>query len=142
MSRLPEPIRPLHLVDGATHVRGLRGWLGLVRRWPGLRAQLVRSPGYVAHRVVLMSPTTFRLLSWWEDERSLYRFAHAGAHREVWEWAQREGTTRGGWLAMYALQGGGALWGSGTPLYDTFGDFAPGATGAARPPPRRRHVDA
>ncbi len=138
MNRLPEPKRTLYLVDGATQLRDLRGWLGLIRRWPGLRKQLVNAPGYVSHRVFLISPMTIGLMTWWEDERSLYRYAHAGAHREIWEWAERKGTTRGGWLAIYQFEGGGAFWGSGTKLRETFGDFAAVTAEPPRPAPRER----
>ncbi len=124
------PARPMALADGASHVRGIRGWLGLLRRWPRLRKELMAARGYVAHRIYLAGPTTVGLLTWWEDRTSLVRFAHGPAHHDVWIWAVDKNRTRGGWLATYELQGGGALWGSGTPLAGTFAGHVPVITAA------------
>lgn len=122
------------LADGASQVRGLRGWIGLVRRWPRLRRELMASDGYINHRIYITGPTTIGLLTWWDNRKSMMRFAHGPAHHEIWEWSVRRNGTRGGWLATYELQGGGALWGTGTPLADTFGDKVPVADAA---PPKR-----
>jgi len=122
--------RGLILVDGASHVRGLRGWIGLVRRWPALRKELISTDGYVAHRIYFAGPATIGLLTWWQSRTALVRFAHGTAHHEVWDWAVTRNTTKGGWLATYEMTGGGPLWGSGTPLSDVFADHveAPDAT--------------
>lgn len=114
--------RKLILVDGASHVKGVRGWFGLVRRWPAMRRELTESRGYVAHRIYLVGPTTIGLMTWWESRKALMQFAHGETHHEIWEWAVKEDRTKGGWLATYELTGGGPLWGSGTPLAETFAD--------------------
>lgn len=114
------PRRPIVLVDGATQVRGIRGWIGLIRRWPALRKELRASEGYVAHRLYLAGPTTVGLMTWWESRKALMRFAHGPRHHEVWDWAVRRNSTHGGWLATYQLAAGGPLWGSGTPLARVF----------------------
>lgn len=126
------PVRPMILADGASHVRGLRGWIGLLRRWPRLRRELMAAEGYVAHRIYIAGPTTIGLLTWWDSRKAMIQFAHGPTHHDVWEWAVRQKRTHGGWLTTYELKGGGALWGSGTPLAQTFADRVP-VTRAAPP---------
>ncbi len=122
------------LSDGATEVRGWRGWIGLLRRWPKLRRELMAADGYVKHRIYLAGPTTIGLLTWWESRKSLMQFAHGPAHHEIWVWSVRDNRTKGGWLATYELKKGGALWGSGTPLAGVFADQVPAVSAE---PPRR-----
>lgn len=120
------------LADGASHVRGVRGWIGLLRRWPRLRRELMASDGYVAHRIYIAGPTTIGLLTWWDSRKAMMKFAHGPAHHDVWQWAVRQNRTKGGWLTTYELRGGGALWGSGTPLVGIFGEHVP--VSSAAPP--------
>jgi heme-degrading monooxygenase HmoA len=126
----------LYLIDGATEFAGPMALLGAVRRWPRLRRQLVTTPGYVAHRLWFRLPTTIGLFTWWETEGAAYRFARSPAHLAIWRWAAEERPTRGGWLALYRLQRGGPLWGSGVRhRVRAFGRFVPPPSGEPPVPP-------
>ena len=105
--------RDLFLIDGANEFEGVRGIVGMLRRWPRLRRELTSAPGYVAHHIWFGFPTTIGLFTWWESEEALYAFAGSRAHHEMWRWAADGRSTRGGWLVVYRMQRGGPLWGNG-----------------------------
>ncbi len=132
--------KPLVLVDGANELRGPRALWWVVRKWPSLRRELESAPGYVAHRLWYAPPFTVGLTTWWEDERSVYRFAHFPTHLEFWRWATQRDSTRGGWLATYRYQRGGPLWGNGvSQMMQKLGGLVPESTGGRpRPPPEDR----
>ena len=137
---MAEPKRSLVLVDGANELRDLRALWWVVRKWPSLRRELESAPGYVAHRLWYALPFTVGLTTWWEDEKSLYRFARLPTHLEFWRWATKHDTTRGGWLATYRYQRGGPLWGNGVShMMTKLGGFVPDASDAPpRLPPEKR----
>src|SRR5258708_39311536 len=110
---MTERIKGLVLADGANEFDGVFAVLQAAWRWPRLLREIRNAPGYVTHRMWISFPYTVGLLSWWEDEAAAYRFAHLPAHLEFWEWATSPGHTRGGWLAFYAFEHGGPLWGNG-----------------------------
>jgi hypothetical protein len=110
---MTERIKGLVLADGANEFGGMVAILQAARRWPALRREMQNAKGYVSHRLWIAFPFTVGIFSWWEDEASAYRFAHLPAHLEFWEWATTPGRTRGGWLAFYAFDHGGPLWGNG-----------------------------
>jgi heme-degrading monooxygenase HmoA len=129
--------RELFLVDGVTEFSGIGGLFGAARRWRRLRRDLVRTPGYVAHRLWYRFPTTIGLLTWWEEERGAYAFARSPAHLEIWRWAADGTPTRGGWLAVYRFAHGGPLWGNGVAhRVGAFGRFTRAPLGAPPDPPR------
>jgi heme-degrading monooxygenase HmoA len=126
-----ERMKGLVVADGANEFDGFVAILQAARRWPALRDEMRRASGYVTHHLWFSFPFTVGILSWWEDEASAYRFAHLPAHLEFWEWATRAGHTRGGWLAFYAFDHGGPLWGNGVrKRVASFGRFTPQPSGA------------
>ncbi len=128
---MTERIKGLVLADGANEFDGVLAVFQAAWRWPRLLREIRNAPGYVTHRMWISFPSTVGLLSWWEDEASAYRFAHLPAHLEFWEWATSPGHTRGGWLAFYAFEHGGPLWGNGVgKQVRTFGRFTAPPTGA------------
>lgn len=140
---MTESIKGLVVADGANEFGSPAALVQAGLRWPGLRRELMGTPGYVGHRLWYGFPYTVGLLTWWEDEASAYRFAHLPAHLEFWDWAIIPGKTNGGWLAFYAYHHGGPLWGNGVrSQVERFGRFTPAPSGG--PPkltPRRRREE-
>jgi hypothetical protein len=127
----------LVLVDGANQLGGIRSIVWVLRHWPALRRELVRSPGYVHRHVWFRAPFTIGLMTWWESEAAAYRFAYSPEHLRFWRWGAESGTTDGGWLAIYRYAEGGPLWGTGVQeRMRVFARFVPPPSGEppSRPP--------